>query len=453
MFKCFTDKEFITRFLKISLPVMVAAFITFLVTFVDNIMVSSISNEAVSGVYAANEVTFVFEFGGFGMLEGAGIFLQQFNGTNDEKHMKQCFRYKVLAGIAYLLIAVPLVYFCGRYLIDLYSQKDSNFNEISSLGQSYLHLISISYIPFIIGTMYSFSLREMGHTQYAMYASLLAVIANIIFNYIFIMVLNRGVEGAAIATIISRTIEMSFLIIISHVKKMPFCHNAFKDFHIDKDLFTKINKKTAIFFINEIGWSFGMILQSMAYSQRDGVLSAISVVTTVNNIIQILINSLSIGIGVMIGSSLGQGNFKKAKYEAKNLNLLGLYSALTVGIILIGLSPFIPMVFSKVDQTQKELATYLIIILGSMLFGRTLCASVYFILKAGGNSFITFFYDTGLMAILYLPIAWSLALFTSLDMIYIYLIVTSIDVIKAILGLILMKKIKWANNLTEIKND
>ena len=74
MFKCFTDKEFITRFLKISLPVMLAAFITFLVTFIDNIMVGSVSNEAVSGVYAANEVTFVFEISGFGIIEGAGIF-------------------------------------------------------------------------------------------------------------------------------------------------------------------------------------------------------------------------------------------------------------------------------------------------------------------------------------------------------------------------------------------
>ena len=95
MFKCFTDKEFITRFLKISLPVMLAAFITFLVTFIDNIMVGSVSNEAVSGVYAANEVTFVFEISGFGIIEGAGIFLQQFNGTNDKEHMKQCFRYKL----------------------------------------------------------------------------------------------------------------------------------------------------------------------------------------------------------------------------------------------------------------------------------------------------------------------------------------------------------------------
>src|SRR5574344_2754559 len=110
MFKCFTDKEFITRFLKISLPVMLAAFITFLVTFIDNIMVGSVSNEAVSGVYAANEVTFVFEIAGFGILEGAGIFLQQFNGIKDNKHMKQCFNYKIIFALLFLLCSLPIVY-------------------------------------------------------------------------------------------------------------------------------------------------------------------------------------------------------------------------------------------------------------------------------------------------------------------------------------------------------
>ncbi|MDD6226676.1 MAG: MATE family efflux transporter [Bacilli bacterium] len=451
MFKCFTDKEFITRFLKISLPVMLAAFITFLVTFIDNIMVGSVSNEAVSGVYAANEVTFVFEISGFGIIEGAGIFLQQFNGTNDKEHMKQCFRYKLIAGIGYLLVAIPLVFFFGKYLVNLYCQSDSNFEQISKEANDYLNLILISYIPFIIGTLYSYSLREIGKTKYAMYSSFIAVVANIIFNYIFIIVLQKGVKGAAIATIISRILEMSFLITISHIKKMPFCHRAYFNFHIEKELFINISKKTAILFINEVGWSLGMILQSMAYSQRDSVLSAISVVSTVNNVIQILINSLSIGIGVMIGSSLGQEKYEKAKYEAKNLNLLGLYSALVVGLIFVGLSPFIPQLFNKVDPAQKELATLLIIILGSLLFGRTLCASIYFILKAGGNAVLTFFYDTGLMILVYLPVAWGLAVFTSLDMVYIYLIVTSIDVVKALLGLLIMKKTNWANNLTHLE--
>ena len=451
MLTCFKDKNFLKRFLNISLPVMISAFVTFLVTLVDNIMVGSVSNEAVSGVYAANEVTFVFEIAGFGILEGAGIFLQQFNGIKDNKHMKQCFNYKIIFALLFLLCSLPIVYTLGKEMIYFYCNKDTNSSIILKEGTDYLNFLAISYIPFMIGQVYSTSLREIGETKYTMYSSLIAVVINVIFNSIFIIGLEMGVKGAAIATIISRIIEMSSLILISHIKKMPFCHKFYIDFGIEKDLFKQMNKRTAFLFINEIGWSLGMILQSMAYSQRDGVLSAISVVTTVNNIVQILINGLSIGIGVMVGSSLGQKDYEKAKYEAKNLAFLGLYSAIFVGILLISFSHLIPLLFVKVDPAQKQLAAKLIIIMGTMLFGRTVSAAIYFILKSGGNALITFFFDSGLMLILYLPVAWCLALFTNLDLIYIYLIVTSIDIIKAISGLIILKKYNWANNLTEVK--
>ena len=122
----------------------------------------------------------------------------------------------------------------------------------------------------MIGQVYSTSLREIGETKYTMYSSLIAVVINVIFNSIFIIYLQMGVKGAAIATIISRIIEMLSLILISHIKKMPFCHKFYIDFGIEKDLFKQMNKRTAFLFINEIGWSLGMILQSMAYSQRDG---------------------------------------------------------------------------------------------------------------------------------------------------------------------------------------
>ena len=453
MFSCFKDTDFLKRFLKISLPVMMAAFVTFLVTFVDNIMVGSISNEAVSGVYAANEITFVFEISAFGIMEGAGIFLQQFNGIKDKEHIKQCFRYKLIFSLLFLLVFIPLIFFFGKNIIYIFCQKDTNSELILKEGVDYLNLILLSYIPYVFGQIYCTSLREIGETKYAMYSSFSAIIANVLFNSLFIFGFQMGVKGAAIATIISRIIEMFFFIFFSHYKKMSYAYGVYQTMKIEKPLFIEINKKTWILFINEVGWSIGMILQSLAYSQRDGVLSAISIVTTVNNILQILFNGLSIGIGVMVGSSLGRKDFDKAKDEAKKLILSGFYSAIIIGILLLILSPFIPQLYGKVDPLQKGLATELIIIVSVFLFARTLCASIYYILKAGGNSGITFFYDTGLMLLLYIPISWSLALFTSIDVKFIYLIICIIDLGKATFGLILMKKFNWARNLTTLKKD
>ena len=90
------DKDFLKKFFKVSFPVMLHALILFVVNFLDNIMVSSVSNEAVSAVYAVNQVTYILMIAGYGVVIGAGVFIQQFNGANDTKNMKQAFCYKCI---------------------------------------------------------------------------------------------------------------------------------------------------------------------------------------------------------------------------------------------------------------------------------------------------------------------------------------------------------------------
>lgn len=453
MFSCFKDKDFLKRFLKISLPVMLAQFITFFTNFLDNIMVGTVSNEAVSGVYAANQVTYLFQMASFGIVEGAGIFIQQFAGAKDNERIKQSFRYKLLVSIILLIVVMPIVYYFGKYLVSFFSKSDSNYEAIYNEGVNYLYVVALSYIPFAISECYSTSLREIGKTKYAMISAIIAVISNFIFNAIFIIGLDLGALGAAYATIIARILEMLFLIIISIIMKFSFSYGAFKGFKIEANLFKKITGKGWLLFINELGYAAGTMLQSLAFSQRDGVLSSISIVSTLSSILGVLITGISVGIGVMVGSDLGADDFEKAKDDNKKLNLLGFYLTLFLGIILILSSKGIPYMFTEVTESQKALATKLIIIYGSLLWANTLSVSSYFTLKVGGQSTLTFLLDTGTMVLLYIPISWSLALFTDLDIIYIYLIVRSLDLLKALLGVTLMRQYKWVNNLTKIDKE
>lgn len=427
---------------------MISGFITFLVSFVDNIMVGTISNEAVSGVYAANQVTFLFNLASFGILEGAGIFIQQFNGCNDKKHLKQSFNYKIVVSILFMLITMPIIYLFGKNLIHFYSKSDSNYSLIYNEGLLYLRIVAISYIPYMMGYIYSSTLKEIGHTKIPMFSSIAALICNVIFNSLFIIGLDMGVIGAAIATIIARITEMLVVVFFTHYKKYDFCKNIFKEFKINKNLIIKITKIGIPLFINELGYSFGVVLQSIAFSQRDGVLSSISIVTTISNIFNILVTGLSTGIGVMVGSDLGAGEYEMAKDDNKKLNLLGIYISLFFGVILILLSPVIPNIFTEVTISQKSLATLLIIIYSSLLWSSCLSMTSYMTLKVGGKSGLTFIFDSGTMIVLYIPLSWILALLTDLDMVWIYLIIRSIDILKAMFGVYLMKKGSWARNLT-----
>lgn len=443
MFSIFKDKTFLKKFFSIALPVMLAEFITFLVSFLDNIMVGTVSNNAVSSVYAANQVTYLFNWAIFGLLEGCGIFIQQYAGQNKQDEIRTSVTLKRILVLIFLLIVIPLSYLAGPKLIEFYSKNDSSSNEILKEGTTYLHIVIISYIPFSIGYIYSTTFREIGKTKYAMYASLVAIISNTLFNALFIFGFKLGSSGAAYGTIIARCLEMIFIVVIVRIKKFSFYKLS-----LNKDLVKKILNKSYLLFINEIGYAVGNMLQSLAFSQRDGVLSAISVLTTVSNITIILIQGLAVGIGVIIGADLGTSDFDKALEDEKKLSYLGIYSSILIGLILTLFSFFIPNLFREIDESQKLLATHLIIVFGIELVFYTLACCYYYILKAGGKTLETLILDTGFMLIMYVPVSWVLALLTNLDILYIYIIVRSLDALKMILGFILVKRKKWLVNLT-----
>lgn len=448
MFSCFKDKTFLSKFVNVAFPVMISAFVTFLVSFIDNIMVGTVSNNAVSGVYAANEVTFIYNLMVFGIIEGAGIFIQQFHGKGDLLSEKKCFNFKIISVIIFMIIFLPIFYLLGRNIVWFFCKSDINAQSIYEEGKNYLNLIIISYIPFSIGYIYSTTLREIGETKYAMYASFSAIIINSLFNAIFIIVLKWGVVGAALATIIARTIEMLVVILICHKKKFGFCNRLFSQFILDKELSIKIIKRGSLLFINEIGFAFGTIAQSLAFSQRDGVLSAISILTTVTNVMTILIQGLSAAIGVILGQDLGQSDFNKAWKDNIKLNLLAFYMCIFTGIILAVLSHFIPNLFTKVDDSQKIIATKLILCYSCLLVFNCWSITCYYTLKAGGKTLQTLLLDTGSLFIIYLPVAWIIALYTNLNIIWFYIIVRGLDILRAFVGFILVSKKKWLNNLT-----
>lgn len=446
MFSLFKDKAFLKKFFGIALPVMLAEFITFLVSFLDNIMVGSVSNTAVSAVYSANQVTYLFNLAIFGLLEGCGIFIQQFAGRREDEAIKASVTLKRILVIIFLTVVLPLCYFAGPKLVEFYSRSDSSSEAILEEGTRYLHIVIISYIPFSIGYIYSTTFREIGKTKYAMYASLVAILTNTFFNALFIYVFKLGSMGAAYGTIIARSIEMIYLIIIVRTKKFGFYKLGLS--RENKGLFKKILNKSYLLFINELGFAVGNMLQSLAFSQRDGVLSAISVLTTVSNITIILIQGLAVGIGVIVGSDLGTDNFDKAEEDAKKLCYLGFYMSILIGLVLASTSFFIPNMFKEIDTSQKALATKLIIIFGLELVFYTLACCFYYILRAGGKTLETLLLDTGFMLVIYVPVSWVLALGTNLNILYIYIIVRTLDALKMILGLVLVKKKKWLVNLT-----
>jgi Na+-driven multidrug efflux pump len=192
-----------------------------------------------------------------------------------------------------------------------------------------------------------------------------------------------------------------------------------------------------------------MIMQSLSYANRENVLSALSIFSTTTEIFGIVFAGLAVGIGVMVGSTLGANKTEEAKDTVKKLMWLGILISLIVGGLMIVLAPYIPLLWTEVASDQQQLASQMIIIYGAFLWIFSVCVSAYHTLRAGGMVFQTMILDSGLMWLATVPLAWALGLFTPLPLVYIYVLIQSVDIIKMIVGLYLVKKGSWANNLTK----
>ncbi|HAK05292.1 MAG TPA: hypothetical protein DCM23_01130 [Firmicutes bacterium] len=448
MIKALKDKQFIKKFLAITFPVMVQTLVSFIVTFVDNIMVGGVSNEAVSAVYSVNQASFFFYVAMFGLFSGASIYVQQFSGAKDVTHLRQAFLYKLVVGTLFLAIILPILFLFGHHLVAFYSRSDTNQAAILVEAAKYMPILILSYIPLLFATVYASTLRETGRTRLPMIAGVIALSTNALLNALFIYGLKLGVVGAALATVIARLIEAAIIITIAHRQKLDFCHQAYRQFKIEPKLFRLISKKMWPLLINELLWSTGMIMQSLSYAQRDNVLSALSILSTTTEIFGIVFNGLAVGISVMVGSTLGAGKIEEARDISKKLLWLGILISLSVGAFMIAISPFIPRLWATVGNDQRTLATQMIIIYGCFLWVYSVCISAYQILRAGGMAKQTMIMDSGIMWVGTVPLAWILALATSLPLVGIFAILQSIDIIKMIVGLSLIRNGKWANNLT-----
>jgi putative MATE family efflux protein len=448
MIKTLKDKIFIKKFFAISFPVMIQMLVSFFVTFIDNVMVGGISDDVVGAVFSVNQISFFFFVITYGLLSGASIYVQQFSGAKDAKHLQQSVRYKMWIGLIFLIIFIPIILFFGETIIRFYTRSSTNQDLIVSEALLYLPIIVFSYIPLMFANVYGSTFREIGKTKLPVIISVISLIINAVLNYVFIYIVKNGVVGVGIATLIARLVEMTLLIIISHLNKETFTIHLYKDLSVERKLIQAINKKTVVMLINETLWSGGIVMQQLALASRVNVLSTLSIVSTTTEIFGIIWAGLAVGVGVMLGTTLGEGKIEEAKNLSKKLIWMGVIISLTLGFIMFWLAPLIPQLWSSVDTNQQAMASSILTIYMFLLPFFSIANVTYHTLRSGGKTTQALLLDGMVMWLLTVPLAWILATFTSIPLVLLWAIVQSLDVVKASFGLYLVRRYDWAKNLT-----
>ena len=450
------DKAFYKRVLAVSVPIMIQSGITNFVSLLDNIMVGRIGTEQMSSVAIVNQLIFVFYLCIFGGFAGAGIFTAQYYGSEDEEGIKTTFRYKIWMGLVLLASAITVFVFFGDGLISMYLKGSADSGDLAAAleyGSGYLKIMLIGLPAFTVVQAYANTLRECGETVVPMRAGLIAVIVNLVFNYLLIYgkfgFPMLGVNGAAAATVLSRFVELAVVVIWAHNhrEKCPYLVGVYKTMRVPLSTVKKFFITGAPLLVNETLWSAGMAMLAQSYSLRGlNVVAAYNISNTIYGVFSVIFFAMGDAIAIIIGQHLGAKRFEQAKDEDNKIIALAMFIAAISGVLIFISSFFFPLIYNTTPES-KQIAAHFLMAEAFIAPMIALMHTTYFTLRSGGKTIVTFLFDSVFMWVVSVPLAFVLSRFTNLYVIWVFVIVEMANLIKCIIGIILVKKGVWMNNI------
>ena len=453
------DRGFYKRIFAVALPIIAQNAITMFVALLDNIMVGQLSTAEISGVTIVNNnLMFIFNICMFGAAAGAGIFTTQFRGSGDNEGIRYTMRFKlilcgilsVVCGFAYYFLADPLI---GLYLT---GGGDAQLAaDTLASGREYMFMMLWGMLPFAITNSYASTLRECGKPTVPMTAGIIATFVNLVLNYVLIFghfgAPAMGVRGAALATVISRYVEMVIVAVWTHThtELCPYAKGLLRSGYIPGRLLGSIITKGMPLLLNEFMWTIGMALVNQCYSTCSlDVVPAMSISTTLYNLAAVVFRSLGNVVGIFMGQMLGARRPTEELMDTnRKMTALATFSGVVFGAAVACLSGLFPQLYNTSHQV-RQLATNTILIAAVLMPLQAYSFPVYFTLRAGGKTVMTTLFDCGSIWFLYLPISFLLSRFTGLPFLAIFAICNATDLIKCVVGSALIRSGSWIQHLT-----
>ncbi len=452
------DKDFYRCLIFLAFPMIVQNGITSFVSFLDNIMVGQIGTEPMSGVAIVNQLFFVFNICIFGGVSGAGIFSAQFFGKGDYEGQKYTFRFKLYACLLITAVACLLFVFLDEPLISLYLSDEGSVGDTGlalAYGKEYLAVMIWGLLPFAISQTYVSTIRETGQTFVPMVSGIVAVITNLILDYMLIFgtfgAPKLGVAGAAIATVIARYAECLIVVIWAHrhLDKNPYLVGVYKGLRIPGTILADIFRKGIPLMINEMLWAVGMAVIVQCYAVRGlEVVAAQNISSTISNLFNIVYLQLGNCISIIVGQKLGAGQLEEAKDADNKIIFFDVLCCACISVIMILLGGLFPEIY-KTEPSIKALARNFIIISAAAM---PLCAFThcsYFTLRSGGKTIVTFLFDSVYTWVIMIPYAYVLAHFTTLSITMVVFLVSFTEIIKVTIGFFMIKSNVWLQNIVD----
>jgi len=443
------NKSFIEKIIKIGLPIAMQNFVLTSLNLVDNIMIGSRGEVAFAAVSLSNRLYFVLLITIFGVLSGMGIFTSQYWGIKDTKNIKKIVGMGLSVAFVISASVTLLAFFFPTQILSIFSKEP----DLLLKGASYLKIACFSYVPLALGYVFTFNSRSIHKAKLPMIASIIALSLNTILNYILINgklgfpVL--GVKGAAIATVISRTLEAIILIvIIFNTKNHPLKGTLKEYFSFSSKMFKKVINKTIPVIINEASWAIGMSIYFIAYGALGSkAIASIQVALTISDLFWAFLIGFGSAVSVIIGNYLGANKIEKAAAIAKKAIVFNIIATIILAFIYLLTGGFVASIFNFDQATIKNSIKTIIVSAIYMPIRGMNFLLIIGILRSGGDTKFCMITDLITIYLIGIPLAFISVYLFKLPVHIILSIVYFEEVVKTTILLYRYKSKKWLNVL------
>lgn len=440
--------DFIPRVFKLAIPMVLQQLVTTFVNLLDNLMVGQLGDAAISGVASANKFFMIGMYAVFGLSAASGIYISQFEGAGQEERVKQSYLFSILSsGLVAVLFILPGI-FMPRSIGAFFTPEKNILEPVAQ----YMPLAALAIIPQIYSINTQGAMRCLGETRVPLFLSFTTVVSNTVFNYIFIFghlgMPAMGVKGAALGTLLARSLELILTYLAvkrgSYAFKVPLLHI----FRVPKPLSLAILKRALPLCLNEMGYGAGMAMLFKFYGTRGlGVLAAMNIMGTVTELFFVLFSGMAVATTVIVSRPLGANQLEEARSNAYRIYKLSFLLAIFFALLMFG-SSFIFPSFYNVTEDVRGMATFFIRIYSLFYLVYTVNAQGYFILRAGGDTKHTLMMDAGYFWLVNLPTVGLAAYLTDWSVLVLFLLGQMTDFFKVFVSTTLLMRESWLKNLT-----
>lgn len=431
---------------RLALPIALQQFMTALVGACDAIMLGKLSQDAMSAVSLATQVTFVFNLFMFAFMAGENMFVAQYYGKGDYTGISQVFSLvtKICGCIAVVFLAGTL--FFPEQLMRILTNEET----LIILGSEYLRVIGISYVFSGIAQIFLAIMKNCGAVNMSTLINGVMVILNIALNAVFIFGLSgfpkMGIKGAALATVLATVVQFLWSVgyVLCRIRAVKFSLRS-----CEKKLFGRFWQKTVPLLINNLAWGIGFSMYSviMGHLGTDAVAA-----NGIANISKNLVVCFCLGLGnagsIIVGNRLGADRLQEAKEVGETLTKTAIIAGIVSGLVLIALSPFITKMVD-LTPTARGYLQKMLLISSYYIAGKSVnCMTIGGIFAAGGDSKFGMLCDSVTLWCIIVPLGCICAFILKLPVMVVYFVLNLDEIIKLPVVYKHYKKYKWIKNLT-----